>query len=145
MIYQYNKTAGQSKEDKVKEVKRPFSSHVRMNEYLLKNSQSPFPLKMNDNMDHRWRSIERKSPELRSRKNLSLNRDFVSYKEYISKKNGLNSERSYSMPRNNDQRASKTETLKDCNSIQYSDNISRYLVQYFVVQSRCLSFCQVLR
>jgi hypothetical protein len=125
-IYQYNKTEGQNKEDKEKEVKKLFSSSMRMKENSLESSAFPFPMKMDGRIDKRWRSIERKAPALRSRKNHSLNRDFVSHQEHISKKNPSISGRSYSIPRKKDRRASVTESTKEFNSTQYSDDISRY-------------------
>ena len=105
-IYQQGRmTEDQNKLDKKKEVvglSRLFSSKY-LKENVRENTLPKFEMKIDEGVDKRWRSRERKSIILRSRDNNSLNRYINLKHDDTSKKSFVHSNRSHSTPRKESQ------------------------------------------
>ena len=129
-IYQRGKmTEDQNKQDTKKGFYESFTTSSRyMKENFLQNTSSSNEMKIDDIVENRWRSRERKSITLRSRENISLNRRIDSTQNDTSKKSFVHLNRSHSTPRKESQIKRESRQSKQTYSNKYSDDATRQVI-----------------
>ena len=128
-IYQHGKmTEDVNNHDKKQETNELSSySSKYMKENILQSPSLPFRMKIDESVDTRWRSRERKSSALRSRENISLNRNVDLKPEDTSKKSFIHSNRSHSTPRKESLNKREAPQSKEIHSNKCSDDVNRYV------------------
>ena len=102
-----------------------------MKENFVQNASHSYGTTVNDNVENRWRSREKKSITLRSRENISLNRRIDLKQDDNSIKSFVHQNRSHSTPRKESQIKRESRQSKQTYSNKYSNDATRQVINQF--------------